>query len=209
MNVADPVQWYQQLNDYAVKLNARAVKGYQLLLQRVAAGEVSPAQLQNVSSSYGEQHLPQHFRRLSILFFDLLNSLNDLYTSYQEEFLNGVLDSVNRSDQEAPFLLNLSAPLGETASASVLLTNTTNEPTIIRCMATDIRRADGVGPAFTPQITLAPDSLNLQPGEEGNLAVLLRLDSDSFDTDVLYVGTLQITGHGEPRFEIPLRIRAT
>lgn len=209
LNVTDPVQWYQQLNEYAAQLNARAVRSYQSLLERVASRDVTPAQLQETSARYAEQHLPAHLHQLSVLYFNLLNALNDLQTGYQEEFLQGVLETVYQSDEEAPFLLNLSAPLGETATATMSLTNTTDAPTAVRCTASDIRRADGVGPAFAPQISFSPDSLKILPGDEANLTLTLLLDTDSFDPDVLYIGTLAITGHGEPKFEVPLRITAT
>ena len=209
LNVADPAQWFQQLNEYATQLNARAVRGYQSLLEHVATGSITPAQLQETSARFAEQHLPAHLRRLSAYYFELLNALNDLQTHYQEEFLQGVLDSVDQPDSEASFLLNLSAPLGETASAAFSLTNTTDAPTVVRCSASDIRRADGVGPAFAPQVLFSPDRLTIQPGDEASLTLSLLLDPDSFDPDALYVGTLSITGHGEPRFEVPLHIWAT
>ena len=73
----------------------------------------------------------------------------------------------------------------------------------------EVRRADGVGPAFAADVGVEPDGLELEPEEEGLLVVTLRLDEETYEPDVLYVGTLQITGHGEPRLEVPLRITAT
>ncbi|MDX1416663.1 MAG: hypothetical protein R3293_20855 [Candidatus Promineifilaceae bacterium] len=205
LNTTDPILWYQQLNEYATQMNARIVRTYQSLFDRVASGEVTPSQLQEVSTSYVERRYPQFLHHLSVSYFKLLDDLNDLYTGYQQEFLKGVLSTIERPDA---FLLKLEAPLGETASATVSLANTTEAPTTIRCAANEIRRADGVGPSFSPQFSILPDSFNLRPGEEAILAVSLNLDADLFEVDVLYVGSLQITGHGEPRFEIPLRITA-
>lgn len=206
LDTADPVQWFQQLNEYLVQLNARAMRSYQALIERLAAGELPPAQLQEVSASYVEERLPEQLHRLSVLYFDLLNGLNELQTAYQEQFLQDVLASV---EGEPPFELRLVATLGETASASMSLTNTTDRPATIRCVATEIRRADGVGPAFAPQFNFEPDSLDLQPDEEASMLVSLPLEADQFEAGALYVGDLQITGHGEPRFEVPLRIKAT
>ena len=207
LNVTDPVVWYQQVNDYAIQLNERAAKTYQTLLQRVSSGEVSPEKLQGISSSYMEQHYPTHLRRLSVLYFDLLNGLNDLYTGYQMEFLQGVLSSNGSPDSE--FALNLTGLLGEKVTASITLTNTEDVPSTIHCTASDIRRADGVGPAFTPQITLEPESIELQPEDEAHLSVTVQLLADDFEVDVFYVGTLHIIQQGEPRFEVPLHIKAT
>ena len=120
-----------------------------------------------------------------------------------------MLATVNGADQEAVFALKLTAPLGETASASMSLSNTQNDRAVIRCTPADVRRADGVGPAFVPKITLTPEALELGPGEEGSLRLSLRLDEAEYDADALYVGAVYITGHQESRIEVPLRITAT
>lgn len=208
-DTTDPIKWYQQLNDYANQLGARAVKAYQRLFERVSAGDTSPAQLQEASTDYLEKRLPVHLRRLGALYFDVLNGLSDLRASYEEEFLTGVLATVKGGGPEEPFVLNLTAPLGETATASLALSNTKDEPTVIRCRASEIRRADGIDPAFTPQVSITPESLKLQPGEEASLTVSLQLDESVYTPGVLYVGTLEITSHGEPGFEVPLQIKAT
>jgi hypothetical protein len=79
----------------------------------------------------------------------------------------------------------------------------------VRCHVSDVRRADGVDPAFAPDVTFSPEPLELGPGEEARLLLTLRLDEASFVPDAPYVATLHITGHGEPRLEVPLRITAT
>ena len=175
-DMADPSKWYQQLNDYASQLTTRAMTAYQLLLENVAAGTVPPTRFQEVSSTYVERHLPEHLRRLGTLYFGVLNGLNDLRSGFEEEFLTGVLASAKRVDQETPFVLTLSAPLGEIASASMSMANTENELAIIRCAVNDIRRADGVGPAFIPKLIVTPDELRLRPGDEASLTLSLRLD---------------------------------
>lgn len=206
---ANPVKWYQELSYYTSQLSARAVEGYQTVLERVASGEVKPGRLQEVSSDYLERRLPEMLRRLSGLYFDLLNGLNDLRTNYEEEYLNGILAMANRASQEAEFAMNLIAPLGESASASLSLANTRAEAAVIRYTVSDVRRADGVGPAFAPKIIFRPASLELQPGQEASVTLSLQLDEGDYEPQVLYVGVLQIVRHGEPRLEVPLRISAS
>jgi hypothetical protein len=208
LNIADPIRWYQQLSDYATELNAQMVRTYQLLLERVADGQISRDELEDVSNHYAEQHFPAYMQRMSALFFDLLNGLNDLYAGYQEEFLRSVLASADMADPEGTFALNLTAPLGKMASASMLLANTTDAPTTVRCSVSDVRRADGVGPAFVPDLKITPDNLSLEPGDEVRLTVALTLAADDFDPGALYIGELYIKEHGEPRMEVPLRIKA-
>ena len=209
-DAADPAGWFQQLTDYAGRLSADAVKTYQSLLDRVAAGGVTPGRLQQVSSDYLQRHLPEYLRRLGTLCFDLLNGLNDVRTHYEEEYLAGVLATANRPPgEEGSFALHLAAPLGRMASASLAVANTQEEPAVVRCRVTDVRRADGVGPGFSPKITIAPERLELRPGEEASLALSLRLDEADYAPGVLYVGAVHVTGHEEVPLEVPLRITAT
>ncbi len=104
--------------------------------------------------------------------------------------------------------MTLVAPLGGVASASLSVANTKEERAHVRCRVTDVRRADGVGPAFTAATTIAPEQVELGPGEEVSVRVSIRLDAADYETNVLYVGELQVTGHGAPRLEVPLRITA-
>ncbi len=207
-DASDPIRWYQQLTEYAGQLNAAALRAYQSLFERVAAGEVAPSRIQAASSDFLTSRLPEHLRRLSGLYFDLLNGFNDLRAGYEAEFLSGVLATAQPADQEMPIALNLVGPLGGAASASLSLTNTQAQPAIIRCSVTDVRRADGVGPAFAPNITVAPAALSLRPGEEASLVLSLQLDEGDYAPDVLYVGAVHIARRGEPRLEVPLRITA-
>jgi hypothetical protein len=120
-----------------------------------------------------------------------------------------VLTTGRQPDGTALFALDLVAPLGATTSASLSLTNTRTEPSVIRCEVTDVRRSDGIGAAFAPQVTIAPDHIQLGPGEETSLTMSLLLADGQFEPGPLYVGELHVTGHGTERLEVPLRIRAT
>jgi hypothetical protein len=208
-DAADPMRWFGQLAEYASELNARAVKAYQAQLERVAGGQTTPTQLHQAASDYAARRLPDHLRQAGRLYFDLLNDLNDLRGRYEEEYLAGVLASADRQTNDAAFVLHLVAPLGGTASASLALTNTRETRAVIRCSVTDVRRADGVGPTFAPKITITPEALELKPGAEGSVRLSLELDPADYDADALYVGAVFVTGHGEPRLEVPLRITAT
>jgi hypothetical protein len=208
-DLKDPIKWFQQLTDYTAQLSTRALKAYQSGLERMATGAATPHQFQQPSSDYLAYRLPQHLHNLGRLYFDLLNGLNDLRAAYEEDYLSGLLATARRHDKEAPLVVNLAGPIGDTASASLSLANTRREPSLIRCTFSDVRRADGVGPAFGPKIVIAPEALQLQPNEEGSVRLSLRLDEADYDADVLYTGAVRVTDHGETRLELPLRITAT
>jgi hypothetical protein len=205
----DPAKWFHRLTEYAGQLNARAMKVYQAHLSRVAAGETTPEQLQRAMAEYLERRLPEHLRQAGQLYFDLLNDLNDVRAGYEEEYLRGVLAAAQGAARDNAFVMTLVAPLGGTASASLVVENTRQERAQIRCRVTDVRRADGVGPAFAPSITIAPENIEIGPGEEMSIRLAIRLDKADYEPNVLYVGELHVTGHGEPRLEVPLKITAT
>jgi hypothetical protein len=206
---SDPTGWFEDLSDYSQRLGTSMAATYQALVERAASGEVAPSQVQEAAADYLQRRLPEYVAELGRLYFELLNGLTELRVRSEQEFLTGVLDRANGAGGADAFELTLTAPLGETATASFSIGNTRDEPARIRCHVTEVRRADGVGPGFTPAVMFATESLELAPGDEARLELKLRLDEDSYEPDILYVAELQITGHGEPRLEVPLRITAT
>jgi hypothetical protein len=205
----DPIRWYQQLIEYAGQVGTQTSTAFQALLERVAAGEVLPAEVQAASSEYLAQRLPEQLNQLGGLGFDLLNGLNDQRAGYEEAFLSAVLATAKKPGQEAPPALNLVAPLGGTSSTSLVLSNTRNAPAMIHCSVTDLRRADGVGRAFMPKLVVVPNGLLVPPGGQGTLVLSLQLNEHDFTPNVLYVGAVHIEREGEPRLELPLRVTAT
>jgi hypothetical protein len=107
------------------------------------------------------------------------------------------------------FALDLSAPLGETASASLSVANTRDEVSVVRCRLTEVRRSDGVGPSFVPAGTVTPQERELAPQEDTTVTVSLLLDDDRYVAGPLYIGSLHVSGHGDVALEVPLRITAT
>lgn len=206
-DASDPAEWFQQLGDYSQRLSASIGAAYQSLVERAAEGEVPPSRVQDAAAGYLQRRLPEYLGELGKLYFELLNGLTELRVRSEQEFLDSVLDRIDGG--AAAFELTLAGPLGGTATASLSIGNTRDEPVRIRCVVSEVRRADGVGPAFAADATVMPDGLELPPGAEGRLVVTVQLDEGSYEADVLYVGTLQVTGHGEPRLEVPLRITAT
>ena len=152
--------------------------------------------------------LPQRLPQIGSLWFELLDDLSELRGRFVEEILAGTLSGVRPKGLDAPFAVELQATRGATASACLSLANTRSEPAAIRCAVTDVRRADGVGPAFVPKVTIAPGRLQLQPAEEIDLRLSLRLDAEVFDAGVPYVGAVRVNRRGEPPFDVPLRIVA-
>ena len=205
---SDPAIWFQQLMDYYNQLSAHIGRSYRMLVDRMAAGQLGSEQIQRTAAEHLERRLPEYLRQLGTSYFGLLNGLNELRAQSEQEFLSGLLATEKQTKADS-FAIELVAALGSTANASLSISNTRDVPTVIRCELTDVRRRDGVGPAFVPDIARTPERLELAPGEEGRVSLALSLDQDIYAAGAQYVGALHITGGGEPHIEIPLRITAT
>ena len=68
---------------------------------------------------------------------------------------------------------------------------------------------DGVGQAFAPKVMIAPEVLELAPGDAATIRLSLPLEPDRFEVDVPYVGFLYVMDEGERRVDLQLRIVAT
>ena len=149
------------------------------------------------------------FEQITRLYADLLGGFNDLRAGQIEDCLRTLLASASATAIDPSRALVLIASIGDTASSSLIVENSGIERVVIRCAATDVRRADGVGPAFSPTIALAADDEILEPGQEGHVRASLWLDDAVYEPDVLYVGALHVMRDGGSGLEVPLRITAT
>ena len=149
------------------------------------------------------------FEQITRLYADLLGGFNDLRAGQIEDCLRTLLASASATAIDPSRALALIAPVGDTASSSLIVENSGIERVVIRCAPTDVRRADGVGPAFSPTIALDADDEILEPGQEGHVRASLWLDAAVYEPDVLYVGALHVMRDGRSGLEVPLRITAT
>jgi hypothetical protein len=205
LDPSDANAWFRQLTDYSHRLSAHVATSYKAFLDRVAAGQIATDGLKQVASQYLEQRFPEYLQQLGRLYFDLLSDLNDLRAAGEQEFLAGTLASAAEPNAPAPSL-DLTGAAGSVASATLSIANTRAERATIHYRFTDVRRADGIGASFPPQFSVTPERLELAPSEEATLTLELPLDETQYAANAAYVGALQISGHGEPRLEIPLRI---
>jgi hypothetical protein len=209
LDVGDWPRWFQHLGEYANEQSGDVAQAYQAVLDRVAAGELPPSRVQEAWSQYLQRKLPEHLQKLFALCFELLNSLEDVRNRYAEDYMSGVLTTAPAEEEPALFVIDLVAPLGEVVSTSLSVANTRDEASTVRCRVTDVRRADGVGPGFVPNVSVAPDECELAPGQETTMLVTLVVDNDAYEIGPVYVGALEVSGHDDTPLEVPLRIRAT
>ena len=206
---SNPARWYEQVAEYAGQLNARAVKAYRSQLDRVATGETTPSEVQQQTAEQMAQQLPNYMQRMTQIYFDLLNELNEVRASFEEAYFRGLLATAKSDNGDQAVTLTLSGAAGTTACVSLAVTNTTGQRTRIGHEVSDVRRMDGVGNSFIPAIAFVPEDLEIDPGEEGTLAISLTLDSQQYDVDHLYNGALLLTGGSDVPLRVELRILAT
>jgi len=208
-DASNPAHWYEQVAEYAGQLNARAVKAYRSQLDRVAAGETTPSEVQQQASDRMAKQLPDYMERIAQIYFDLLSELNEVRAAYEEAYFRGLLAHSKTDNTDPIVTLTLSGPAGTTANVALAVTNTTGQRASISHQVSEVRRLDGVGPSFVPAIAFAPDNLVISPGEEATFAVSLELDPQKFDIDTLYKGALLLTGSSNEPLHVQLRILVT
>jgi hypothetical protein len=208
-DASNPARWFEQYAEYAGRLNAQALKAYRRQLDMVAAGELTSEDLQQKTTTQMSQDLPEYLQRIGQLYFSLIKKLDELHSNYQEDYLGGILALADGRRSEPVNFAMLRGPLGGAAFASFTVSNTTEQRTAIRYIATEVRRLDGIGAAFAPKVAIAPEMLELGPREEEEVTFSLQLEADKYDIDTTYIGFLYITGDGDLRVEMQLRIVAT
>jgi hypothetical protein len=153
-----------------------------------------------------DPRLVEHVRRVNGLAFELLNQLGDAAARHEAQWLRGLLASASGTALSASDGLRLDGRVGDAASALLSVENSSGAPVVIRCAASDVRRADGVGPAFAARLGIAPRETALKPGEQTAIRVTVGLDSTVYEPDAEYVGTLSVFRDDHPRLDVPIRI---
>jgi hypothetical protein len=208
-DASNPTRWYEQIAEYAGQLNARAIKAYRAQLDRVAAGETTPSEIQQQTAEQLAQQLPGYLERMTQLYFDLLNGLNDVRATYEETYFRGLLAAAKADGGDAIVMITLAGPAGTHPAASLSVTNTSGQRAQIGHQIGDVRRVDGAGPSFVPAMAFAPEPLELEADEEGTLTISVWLDPEQYDTGVLCTGRLYLTGASDVPLELELRILAS
>ncbi len=204
-----PARWLEQYAEYAGKLNASALKAYRRQLDQVAEGTLSPEDAQQKAADDMSRGLEHYLRDAGQLYLQLMLELDGLRGGFEGEYLGGMLALADDPTKEEVTAVVLQAPLGGVAFQSFTIENTTDAPMPVRYLATEVRRMDGVGPAFAPKMMIAPEVLELAPGDGATIRLSLPLEADRFEVDVPCVGFLYVMDEGERRVDLQLRIVAT
>jgi hypothetical protein len=103
-------------------------------------------------------------------------------------------------------VIELAGAVSSHTSTELSIENTLERPASLHCHCETVRRADGVGPSFAPQITVSPGRQVLDARNEGAVAISIWLDDTQFAAHTTYVGALSVESDGGTHIRIPLRI---
>ncbi len=199
--------WFERLTRYTAERNAELTAMLRTVMERVASGELSPADAHTASEEFHRERLPSAVDRVVELFVTLLDRLDEANADYTTRFLESVL-GLARPREPVGDTLDLVAPLGTTARGRFAVAHEGSEPSSVRSVLGDVRRSDGVGPAFEVDATVAPDGFVLAAGTEEVLTVTVALSADRFEVGPEYEGTLSVLSPTTTLVELPLRMRA-
>jgi hypothetical protein len=182
-----------------------AIEAHFARLAAVARGELTANELRRATSKRLNAAVADELSRAAGVWFDYLGTLDEQRGRFAEECLMTVLRSVDPVGFHGD-VVEIAGPVNTTISTVVTLDAAGIDRAVLRCGVSDVRRADGVGPAFTPDVVLTPDEIVAERMHDAQMSLSLWLDEAIYERGSPYVGALHITRDGAPRLEIPLRI---
>ncbi len=185
--------------------NRRAASAYYAQLAAVATGETTADAFRRLARKDTARTFAQELSRASRIWFAYLGDLDEERARFADQYLMGALRAVNPVGFDGD-VVELAGPVNTMVSTVVTVDNTLAEPTVIRCGVSEVRRADGVGPAFAPALVVAPEDVVLERDAEGSVELSLWLDDAIYDPGTAYIGALRLARDGAPRRDVPLRI---
>jgi hypothetical protein len=203
LDSAEWADWIPRLIADAEQARAAQTRALRVVLDRVASGELDPEVVERTIVERSRQRVSESVTRIAELSVDMLNELDDTTATFGMDYLRSIARRAERPDS-----IELGGRLGESVQVRLLVANDEPVSEAMQCAITDVRREDGVGPAFEPQVTITPARFDLAPGGEVPVACSLLL-SDVYAPDVTYVGEFRVLTDTATVLAIPLRVRAT
>lgn len=208
---SDPASWFVQLAEYAANRSRQAVAALQADVDRAstadapAAAGVTARRARRASAS-GQAAAAERMSRVAGLYLDLLDGMSEVADACEAEYLQRVCAEAYGSPDGHS--VRLDGRLGDAATTSLWIENTTPGRTTVHCAVSEIRRADGVGPAFSPHVIVSPPHAVLDPGEDARVGLTVALDPAAFEAGPTYVGRVLVHREGHSTLDLPMRITA-
>ncbi len=203
LDPTDWADWVPQLVAFAEQTRVAQTRALRDVMERVASGELDPETVERIVLERSTQQVPATVTRLAGLYVEMLTGLDEANARFGMDYLRTVIRRAQRPDS-----IDLRGAIGESVDVRLVVANDEPADATMRCAISDVRREDGIDPAFDPEATFTPAHFDLAPHAEVQVVCSLLL-TDAFAPDAIYVGELRVLTGTATVLEIPLRIRAT
>jgi hypothetical protein len=195
---ADWATWLSQLIDAAERERSAQRRALQSAMEQAAHAE----QAGDAAPSSERRPNPSTVTQLAALCFDVLAGLDGVNADLGLRYLRTVIPD-DRSDT-----VELTGALGESVECGFIVSNDQPHPATVRCDVTEVRREDGIGPAFESSAVITPADLQLPPEGSARISCSIPL-TELFVPGATYVGELRVLVDAHEVLRIPIHIRAT
>jgi len=201
--------WFQALSTYAAEQSARGIARHQQLVERLATGQITSAQVQEHGRRYLESESPKFLSDVMDLGLGFVSRLQRSSASLTDGLYSRVLGPEPSSARppDPPLCVNLRGPSGSVAAACIVVENARDTATHVDCQVSQfvsLSTAD----RFDAPIEITPARFALARGEQHDLDIRLPLDPARFAAGAEYAATLLISGAGERELLVQLIARA-
>ncbi len=203
----DLSNWFQMLASYGAVQSARTVARQQKLVERIASGEVSVAQLDQRGRTYVSAHAPKFVADVVELGLAFARQMQRSSAALADGLYDGVL-GVDPDDMsaDAALVMELQGASGATVEARVEVENSRDTVAEITCaLLPFVSRATGAGVAAG---VVEPMRFVLAPQTSRELVVHVTLDPAVFSPGTDYFGMLRVSGAGDREMLVQLVVRA-
>ena len=205
----DLTNWFQALSTYAAEQSARGMARHQMLVERVASGDVPATRVQEQAQRYLETHAPEFLAEVMDLGLTFVGHCSGRHRRSRTDCTIACSDPTTRDRllPDPPVVLELRGPAGSVVSSAMVVENARAETAEVMCRVSEFA-ARAFGRRFRAALEIDPARFTLGPGAQRDVALRLTLDPSLFAAGADYVATLQISGAGERDLIVQLIARA-
>ena len=203
----DLSNWFQTLASYGAVQSRRGVARQQKLVERIAAGELTVAQLDQHGRAYVNTQAPKFVAEVVELGLAFARQMQRSSAAMAEGLYDGVLgiDS-DSAAADAALVMELQGVVGQTVESRIEVENSREKPAEIVCVLSPfVSRATGTGVVAG---VVEPMRCVLASQTSREIAVRVTLDAAVFSPGTDYFGMLRVSGAGDREMIVQLVVRA-
>lgn len=204
----DVTNWFQTLANYGSVQSARSVARQQRLVERIASGELSVAQLDRHGRAYVTNQAPKFVAEMVELGLAFARQMQRSSTALAEGLYDDVLgaDADGAGGADAALVMDLEGVAGATVVSHIEVENSRDTPADIVCtLSPFVSRDTGRGVVAG---VIEPARCVLPAGTSREIAVRVVLDPAVFAPATDYFAMLRVAGAGDREMIVQLIVRA-